>query len=176
MDVFERDGELKVLGEAVADCASGNGRAIVVSGPPGSGKTALLEAFGRRATEAGAMVLSAAASPAEGEQPLALLDHLLRNASVAPDDAERVTALIASGVHEDSVESDAQSCGEWKVWLWKAMRHLASDQPIVIIIDDAHHGDTPSLRWLLYFVRRIRLAPVMVVFAESRGQIGRAHV
>lgn len=167
--MFERDGELAVLGEAVADCARGNGRAIVVSGPPGSGKTALLEAFGRLAAGTGAMVLSAAASPAEREQPLAVLDHLLRNARVAPADVERVTALIASGVHEDSAETDAQSCGEWKVWLWKAMRHLAADQPIVIVIDDAHHGDTPSLQWLLYFVRRIRLAPVMVVFAESRG-------
>ena len=42
---------------------------------------------------------------------------------------------------------------------------LAAQQPLVLVIDDAHWADEPSLQWLLYMARRVRDVPVTIVLS-----------
>ena len=44
VDLLERDTELERIGSLVRDVASGSGRVVLIEGPAGIGKTALLDA------------------------------------------------------------------------------------------------------------------------------------
>jgi len=52
-DLFEREAELKVLGAAIDRLAEGAGGAVAIEGPPGIGKTALLEGAATALSDAG---------------------------------------------------------------------------------------------------------------------------
>lgn len=54
-----RESELNELQDALDEAAAGWGQLVVVSGPVGIGKTALLHAFGDKAAKGGALVLRA---------------------------------------------------------------------------------------------------------------------
>jgi hypothetical protein len=43
--------------------------------------------------------------------------------------------------------------------------NLCDDGPVILLIDDAHWADVPSLRWLDYLTRRIADLPLLVVLA-----------
>ena len=52
-DLLERDGELGVLADLVAQAAGGDERVGLIEGPPGIGKTRLVAAARQLAAEAG---------------------------------------------------------------------------------------------------------------------------
>src|SRR4051794_24904859 len=70
MQLLERDEELReldlLLGEALD---GGRGRMVLLEGPPGIGKTQLLDALRGQAREHGAKVLSARASELDRDSP-----------------------------------------------------------------------------------------------------------
>src|SRR4051812_22834457 len=49
--LLEREAELEQLGTLLADAGEGRGRLVLIEGPPGIGKTGLVEAVRRRAHE-----------------------------------------------------------------------------------------------------------------------------
>ena len=59
----------------------------------------------------------------------------------------------------------------------RAVSELAGDRPVVIGVDDVHFADEQSLRCLVYVIRRIEHAPVMVVLTESshEGELSALH-
>ena len=67
MILLERDNELATLEEAVRDAAGGRGRLVVVEGPAGAGKSALLARARQHAADAGLRVLRARGSELERE-------------------------------------------------------------------------------------------------------------
>jgi len=74
--LLERDGELGVLAELVAQAAGGDGRAGLIQGPPGIGKTRLVAAARRLAAAAGMRCLSARGSPMERAFPFGVVRQL----------------------------------------------------------------------------------------------------
>jgi DNA-binding CsgD family transcriptional regulator len=42
---------------------------------------------------------------------------------------------------------------------------LAADRPVILMVDDAHWADDPSLQWLLFMTRRVRDMPLAIVLA-----------
>ena len=70
--LLERETELAVVGELVAQAAGGDGRVALIEGPPGIGKTSLVTAAARLAAEAGMRCLSARGSPMERAYGVAL--------------------------------------------------------------------------------------------------------
>ena len=69
MELLEREEALAALAEARDDAARGAGRAVLVSGEPGIGKTALVTRF-LASLDAGARVLSARATTSRSRAPL----------------------------------------------------------------------------------------------------------
>ena len=49
---------------------------------------------------------------------------------------------------------------------------LAGHRPLVLVVDDAHWGDEPSLQWLLFMARRIREMPITLVLSARPADAG----
>jgi DNA-binding CsgD family transcriptional regulator len=43
---------------------------------------------------------------------------------------------------------------------------LAAERPLILMVDDAHWADDPSLQWLLFMTRRVRDMPLAIVLAS----------
>lgn len=142
MRLVDREFQLARLDQLLEDATTGRGRAALVSGALGSGKTALLDAFADRAVLAGAAFVSAAGSWAERGVRSGVLSQLL---------------------HDAGVSSPSALCFR--------LRELTEHTPMVIAVDDAHLADQPSLNGLLSLVRRMRSTRLMFVFTESTGGV-----
>ncbi len=151
-ELVRRDRELGRLRELLAVTRRGEGRAALVTGSPGTGKTALLRAFAAEAADAGAFVLHASASPAEQGIPLGVAGQLLSAVPgfTGPDpDPEPAAALpVVRDVLTD----------------------LAATAPVVIAVDDIEYTDELSARCLLYLCGRIGAARIMLLGTGSAYQ------
>src|SRR3954468_6361663 len=76
MRLLERDEELRELDLLLDEALGGRGRVALIEGPPGIGKTQLLEAVRGRARERGATVLSARASELDRDFPFGVVRQL----------------------------------------------------------------------------------------------------
>lgn len=113
-----RDGELSVIG-AFLDQASAGGAALLLTGEPGVGKTALLDAAQERAMAAGVRVLRAAGAQFEADvsfsglnQVLLPLGEELAGLSVMQRAALKVAQGLTAGPPSDRLVVSNFSAGE----------------------------------------------------------------
>ncbi|MER5772862.1 AAA family ATPase [Streptomyces sp. NPDC002039] len=154
-ELFERDEEMKILMDGLAAAQRREGGVVLIGGGPGVGKTALLDVFLRRAADAGAQVFSASGSVSVTGHELAVIKELF----LGPEEEETVRAATRS----------SEGVAEFEDRLFAAMHRETRRRPVVIAVDDVQLADAASLRCLLYLVRRLRTAPVMMVLSESTG-------
>src|SRR4051812_11756488 len=77
MQLLERDDELRELDLLLDEAlGGGRGRVVLLEGPPGIGKTQLLDALRGLARERGALVLSARASELDRDFPFGVVRQL----------------------------------------------------------------------------------------------------
>src|SRR3954471_3441537 len=74
--LLERDEELRELDLMLDQALAGHGRLVLVEGPPGVGKTQVLETLRGRARERGATVLSARPSELDRDFPFGVVRQL----------------------------------------------------------------------------------------------------
>jgi DNA-binding CsgD family transcriptional regulator len=149
--LLERDTVLETVAVAVDRAKAGHGGVVLLSGPPGIGKTSVL-----RATLAGAggvTVLRATCGDLERDHAFGLARQLFRRVagSAGTGAAGRAAAAMAgpaSAVHREDATQDVI---EGLIWL---AADLADEQPLIVAIDDLQHADEPSLRWLEALARR----------------------
>ncbi|MFD8292330.1 AAA family ATPase [Streptomyces lavendulae] len=148
--LVERDGELALLGAAVADLLAGRSRVVAVEGAPGTGRSALLRYAAARARDAGCAVAHAAASPTESALPFGIVTQLLAGPDTpgAPDPA----ALPLPALCEVFLAA-------------------ARERPLLLAVDDAQWADADSRRWLEALIRRARGAPLAILVAGTRGAV-----
>ncbi len=163
-----RDSELSVLSESFDRSSSGEGRhLVVVGGEPGIGKTRLCAEMATRAHELGAIVLygrcdEALSIPYQpfGEAVLQLVEGL--------DDAQvdalrlqhgrelgRLNSALAQRMALDATGEPIQSDTD-RYQLYTAVSRfvaqISQSQPIVMLLDDLHWADTPTLTLLRHLV------------------------
>src|SRR6202020_2515583 len=130
----------------------GAGCALVLLGEPGIGKSALLEYAAGQA--AGMKRLSVLGVAAEAALPYAGLSELLRPAlwglEALPARQSRAIKL-ALGAGEDG-ETDALAVYAGVLAL---LAEVASREPLIIIVDDAHWLDIETVNALAFVARRI---------------------
>ncbi|WP_327010428.1 AAA family ATPase [Dactylosporangium sp. NBC_01737] len=178
MTLAEREAELATLTRLLDDAHKGRGALVVVRGPAGSGRTALLHAFAGVATGAGVRYLHAVASRAERALPLGVVEQLFRSAQPDAETAARVAALIDEIVlscvlHAPDADDTALTTVPAFLRLCGELLDLARDQPLAIGVDDVHHADPVSLQCLLAVIRRADTAPVLVVLADRERRQAR---
>jgi DNA-binding CsgD family transcriptional regulator len=182
--LLEREAQVAAL-RALAEAArSGGGRFVVIEGSAGIGKTRLLAEGRAIAGSAGMRMLAARGGELEGEFAYGIVRQLFEPLlAAAPPDlrAELLSgpaALIASlvGASQPAGAQDAAAEGAFAVvhGLYWLAANVALHQPTLLVIDDLHWADTPSLRWLLYLTRRLEGVPLLVV-AGTRPPEGEGH-
>ncbi|MFI6995162.1 helix-turn-helix transcriptional regulator [Nonomuraea wenchangensis] len=151
-----RTAELALLHAELRAAVAGNARTVVIDGPEGMGKTALVRRLvDGEAAERGCRVLAVAGE--EGERGLVL--GLLRELAV---EAGRRLAPVrwppADLPGPERVTAAAQA-------VRTALSAASTGGPVVLVVDDAQWADTASLHALGYVLRRLQGLPVLAVVA-----------
>ncbi|HZY58837.1 MAG TPA: AAA family ATPase, partial [Candidatus Binataceae bacterium] len=183
----DRVGELAELAAGLEDARGGRGRLFLVTGEPGIGKTRLADEVAAQAVSSAmtvlragcwegggtpaywpfVQVLRAALSGAEREARLKLLSagnapHValdlaqlipeLQSSAAAPADASIQTAPNPEQARFRLFDSVAA-----------AIRSLAAQRPLMLILEDLHDADQPTLLMLRFVVGQLKNAPVLIL-------------
>ncbi|WUT01177.1 LuxR family transcriptional regulator [Streptomyces sp. NBC_00708] len=139
--LYGRSGELAVLDTLLTRLRRGDGGALVLTAPPGTGRTALLDhAVAAHRSPGTGPVLHTAGAPAERWVPYSGLHALL---CAAPEGA------VPGG--PDRVLRD----GLAPAALLGLLRRLGAGRPLLVCVDDAHLWDPESRAALAFAARRL---------------------
>jgi DNA-binding CsgD family transcriptional regulator len=168
--LLERERELAFLESAVSAAAAGQGRAVLIEGAAGLGKSSLLNAARAGADASGLLVCEASGTELEREYAFGVVRQLFEAPLRALDEPTRsglfegAAALAAPLLGFEAARPVEPSFAALHGLHWLLV-DLAARGPLMISVDDAHWADTPSLRWLSYLHNRLRDLPVVVVLA-----------
>lgn len=156
------------LHRAVDAACAGTADRVVVIGPPGSGRTALVDdvAAAAGAAGAGVTVLRADAVAAEAALAHAGLFDLCRPVlDLIPQLPEPAATVLGAALGT----SDTGAWGAMAVGaaLLSLLTRAAQDGPVLVLVDDADRLDQETLDALLFAVRRLQHDPVAVVLAGT---------
>src|SRR5436309_7231090 len=169
--MLEREAELAALAATLDAAGAGDGRLVVVEGSAGIGKTRLLAEARELARAVEMRVLSARGGELEGEfafgivrqlfeAPLAAATPELR-AELLAGAAELSAPLFASA--PTALGEGAESSFAMLHGLYWLAANFASCKPTLLVADDLHWADEPSLRWLVYLARRLEGLPMLIL-------------
>jgi DNA-binding CsgD family transcriptional regulator len=170
--LLEREAEMAALEAMLGAASAGDGRLVVVEGTAGIGKTRLLAEARALAAMDEFEVLTARGGELEGqfafgivrqlfEAPLAAAAADIR-AELLADAAGLSGALFASVPGAASAEGAESSFAMLHGLYWLAA-NFASRKPTLLVVDDLHWADEPSMRWLLFLARRLEGLPLLLV-------------
>jgi DNA-binding SARP family transcriptional activator/tetratricopeptide (TPR) repeat protein len=183
--------ELSALAAAWAevDGTRSGGRVVAVVGEAGCGKTALIGEFLASVEAGGGTVLRGRCHDGESGLPFALAADLLRSAgSASPDLAARLPAHVAAMAGRLAPELAADhgrdqapplSSPMALARLYAAIRttfQLAAapaGQAGILVVEDVHWADRPSVDLLAYLVRRLAGWPLLLVLSWRPEQAER---
>ncbi len=168
--LVERDREVALLDSLLAEASVGEGRAVLIEGPPGIGKSRLLTEFRRHANTGGAMVLNARAGELERDFPFGVVRQLFEAVVADPDalaGAAATARVVFASPDEGAPTGDASFAALHGLY-WLAL-NLAAERPLLLEVDDLQWCDRPSLRFLAYLVRRLEGQPVLVTASVRTG-------
>jgi len=162
-----RERELTQLRGLLEDAARGQGRALVIHGGPGAGKTALLRELGSMASPA-FTILRASGAPGETGLAFATLHQLcmpvLDEARGLPEPQQDalLTALgMRSGIRPDPFLVGLATVG--------ILSRVAERSAVLCVIDDAHWMDAESANAVGFVARRMGALSVGLVLAMRAG-------
>ena len=175
-----RDREIARLHELLARTAAGQRQLVFVTGEPGIGKTALVEAFLSEIAVGGSLRVARGQCIEQygaGEAYLPILEALGRLAREtggdrvaevlkqhAPTWLLQLPAVLA-GVDQDAVERRAQGATRERMLreLVEALEALARDEPLVLLLEDLHWSDSLTIDLLARLARRPEPAQLLVL-------------
>jgi class 3 adenylate cyclase len=185
-----RERELERLREAVDAALAGRGSLQLLVGEPGIGKTRGAEELATYARVSGARVywgrcredegapaywpwVQAIRSYARDADPVALAWQLgggaAEVAQLIPEVAEKLDIEPAKGT--DSEEARFRLFDS----VTSLMLAAARDRPIVIVLDDLHWADEPSLLLLLFATRELASSGLLILGTYRDVELGRHH-
>ena len=172
-----REVELGQLEGVWRAAAGGCGAAAVIRGEAGIGKTRLASELREQADAGGALSAGCAALDLGGTAPFSLWAELVRELlpvlpappadSAWPDDLATLTSELPahfgrSGAPTLGIPPDLQ-----RTRLFEAVVALlawaARGQPLLVVFEDIHTADRPSLELVAYAARRLASLPVMLL-------------
>jgi DNA-binding CsgD family transcriptional regulator len=167
-ELVRRDAERALL-RGLVDPAPAAGRALVVLGDAGLGKSALLGELAGRARSAGLRVLSAAGRESESSLAFAGLHQLLRpvltEAAGLPR-RQQAALRAALGLAEYPADADPLLTGIAALTL---LSDVSGRSPVLVVVDDAHWLDASSLRALAFIGHRLETERIVLVVG-GRGR------
>jgi hypothetical protein len=172
--LLERETELARIDGRLGAARRGAGSLVVVEGPAGIGKTAIMRSARDAAVAADMRVLHGRGVELERpfahgvlrqalERPLAALAPEVRHA-VFSGQARHAAALLDPAAPAVSAETVLQGIH----WL---LVNLAELSPVLLAVDDAHWSDEPTLDALAFLAPRLEQLPVVLLLATRPPDI-----
>jgi AAA ATPase domain len=150
-----REAELGVLDRALGEVVAGTYRVVSVEASAGVGKTALLRAF--RTRHSGIQEYVASADESEAALPFGIIDQWLSQVH-----RTRPETL------PDQLRSDASGWDPLQVGagLLELLGQVQDRGPVLLLLlEDAHWADPPSLQALTFTLRRLQADQVLAVLS-----------
>lgn len=173
--LLQRGAELAALERHLQRARAGDGRVCVVDGPAGVGKSSLLRAAARTADGSGFGVLRAWAGPLEQQAGWGVVRQLFGPVATGPDRATLdvgAAALARRVLDPDpgapAPTGDAAHAASYGL-TWLAYG-LAERRPLLLVVDDVHWADSPSIRWLAQLGRQLAELRLCVLCAVRSGE------
>ncbi len=174
-----RDEPLATLREAYDNLGPSAGRVLVVGGEAGAGKTRLVTEFvkgveGARVLQGGCLELG------EALMPLAPLAGILRQlGDEFEDDAAEVLGPELTGFLPGRAGGPLDSQWNGQAAMFDAFRtlvdRLAAERPLVVVLEDLHWSDRSTLDLLVWIVRNLPRAPVLLIATYRSDEMRRSH-
>jgi DNA-binding CsgD family transcriptional regulator len=176
--LLEREPELARIRAVLDRAQEGAGACVVVEGPAGIGKTRLARAARETAGQRGFRLLNARAVEIEREYSFGVVRQLLEPTLRAAPERERARLLEgAAALAVPAILPEASL--EWRSTdpafgvlhgLYWLCANLAETSPLLLVADDVHWADEPSLRFLRFLAHRLEALPVVLIVTRRRGE------
>ncbi|MGH2455791.1 MAG: ATP-binding protein [Candidatus Limnocylindria bacterium] len=174
-----REAELEILHGALTEAAQRHGRVALIGGEPGIGKSRLADQHAIRAREEGFRVVVGRCWEGAGAPPYWPWVQVFRTIIRSTDDDELrhqlgagaadIAQMVADlrerfGDLPPSLDIESESA---RFQLFDSstsfLRRVARVNPLLVVIDDLHAADLPTLLYLRFVAAELGDAPVMVV-------------
>jgi eukaryotic-like serine/threonine-protein kinase len=186
-----REAELRVLHTALGSAFAGRGQVVLIAGEPGIGKTRTSDMFAAQAEASGACILWGRCHEWEGAPPywpwiqvlrayLSLADEgsLIRDLGAGAADVAQVLPELRQRI-PDLPELPAMEPEQARFRLFDALAtflvNAAKARPLVVVLDDLHWADTPSLLLLQFLAQGIRQPLADACRTVSRATLPADH-
>lgn len=187
-----RQQEVDQLKAALEDVLGGRGRLLTLVGEPGIGKTRTSEELATYASLRGAQVLWGRCYETGGQPPYWPWVQAIRSyvREIEPDELRRQMGSSASVVAEIVTDvkdrlPDLQpppEMGDPDSARFRLFDSIASflktasqSQPLVLVLDDLHWSDQPSLAFLEFMARELNQSRVMLICTYRDMELNRRH-
>ncbi|MEV4503444.1 AAA family ATPase [Streptomyces klenkii] len=148
-----REQEEALLTAALLNLRRGLPAVADVHGPPGTGRSALLDRTAVLAARAGVRVAAAQACPEEAGRPHSL--------------AARLHGALARSGHAAAPPPHREPRDLERAALCRVFLAAARTEPLLVAVDDVQWADQASLRWLQALGRRLAGTSLMLLTARS---------
>lgn len=181
-----RTAELDALASALHDARAGTSAAAFVGGEAGVGKSRLVEEFVARARADDGLTLLGECYQLAGEgAPYVPFTAMLRDLRRELGDTgfaehaghgvatlSRLLPELGPGVPADDTAPAQAQLFEHVLLL---LESVARVRPLVLVVEDAHWAGASTRDLLLFLVRSLRTAPVLLLVTYRTDELHRAH-
>jgi DNA-binding SARP family transcriptional activator/tetratricopeptide (TPR) repeat protein len=189
-----RQVELAQLRGALSDARAGQGRLVLVGGEPGIGKTSIARELADEAQAAGMPVLWGRVWEADGAPAFWPWVQILRAwtqtctaqrlGEVLGPDAAVIAQLLPEVVErlpELTDPSDLEPAqARFRLFdaVTRILKRVADTHPLVLVLDDLHRADVPSLRLLQFLARELSDAYLLIIgtFRDAKADLDEVAV
>lgn len=173
-----REAALAAVRARLTEALTGRGSLVWLSGEAGIGKTRTADEIARAARARGAVVLTAHAHPGMEAPPLRLwMDIVRKHTHERSDETSAQLVTIAAPLLRGEVGANADLFALFEA-VSRSFAGAARKAPLVLVIDDLHAADEPSLRLLEMLAREARHHAWLIVGTyrdEAVPHDGRGH-
>jgi tetratricopeptide (TPR) repeat protein len=189
--------EIAELCAGVDDANQGRGRFFLITGEPGIGKTRLADEVSTHAVSRGMAVLRAGCWEGAGAPAYWPFIQILRTALRRPEQitleklidgassphlaydlAQLVPELQPQNAPPDSSTQPAHDSDQTRFRLYDsvatAVKRLGAVRPLMLVLEDLHDADQPSLLMLRFVVRDLKNTQVMVIATYRDVEVQRS--
>ena len=166
--LYGRDHELSSVRHLLDAARSGESGGLLVTGAPGTGRTALLERAGEEARDF--TVLRARAAPGEGRIPMAGLHQLLRPALPYLPRLPAAQRAVLTRALDTGEPAEPFPLANAALGL---LSEVAAESPLLLCVDDFHLLDQPSREAVAFAARRLAHEGAVVLLSAPDGDADR---
>ncbi len=186
-----RQRELAGLNAALAEAMAGRGRLVMLAGEPGIGKTRTAQELASHAETLGAQVLWGWCYEQEGAPPywpwVQPIRSYIQQATAgrlrsemgpgAADIAEVISEVRAKLPHLEPAPALEPEQARFRLFdsTTTFLKKAAESQPLILVLEDLHWADKPSLLLLQFLASQLSGCPMLVVGTYRDVEVSRQH-